>query len=159
MFQLRHESPFQDHECFNLPRGQLVELRSSQPPARQKLVYQCLRFRCDMGFGTFGQHHVPPGPNRPPRWLILQRQPPAPPSFFQAGFPARIALPTGLVRKVKMEGDNQFFLSGSLSPASPLTAARASRNRFSGPALANSSGVASSPSTVRPLTSCKPHIT
>ena len=44
-------------------------------------------------------------------------QPAASPLSLQTALSARVAFPRGLVSKLKMECDNQFFLSASLKPA------------------------------------------
>src|ERR1035438_9225139 len=85
--------------------------------------------------------------------------PSAAPLLFQAGLPADVALPTGLVGEFKMEGDNQFFRSAALSPVWDRTTATASRNSSSGPASASDSGVASMPSRSNPEIARNPHLT
>src|SRR5207237_10312464 len=88
--------------------------------------------------------------------LIIVRKPPASADLLQAVFSAFIAPPPGLVRKLKMEGDNQFFRSLSVRPHWHLMALTISRASSSGPFSAINSGVASTPSTVNPVMPTSP---
>src|SRR6266567_786819 len=147
---LRGKFVFQYDERLRLLGSQLSGPYSSQPPPHEEFLNQRVTLRPDIRFRAGRDGDASPRPNRRRARIVAPSHPAASPFHFQSGFPAGVALPTGLVGKQKVEGDDQFFRSASLSPVSARTAAKASRNNSSGPQFASDSGVASLPSTSRP---------
>src|SRR6185312_672077 len=82
--------------------------------------------------------------------LAMLGDPAAVPFLFQAGFPAFVALPPGLISELGVEGDGQFFLSSSVNPHSRWIAPSISFANGSGPLSISVSTVAAAPSMVRP---------
>jgi len=103
----------QNCECFHLARAQPIGVEAAQLLAHEKLFEQRFALARDVRLRARKHRDVFSRPNgrAPVRRLFIQTEPPAPPLFFQTGFPACVALPTGLVGKLKVEGDDQFFLS------------------------------------------------
>src|SRR5204863_4188556 len=101
------------------------ERRPAQPLPCEKLLHQRLACSIERRPGTFRYRHSVPRPHYGPALLAAEPQPPASPFLFQAGFPARVALPTGLAGDQKVEGDDQFFRCSSFNPVSKCTTASA----------------------------------
>src|SRR5579871_2014933 len=150
---------FQKQKCIHLAAAQQRNIRSPQAPAHYECIQQRHAFGRDIRLRAYAERDISSRPNRSRPRLLAQPEPPAPSFLLQSGFSATLALPTVLVRKLKMEGDDQFFLSSSDRPACACTAMSASRKRSSGPLSAKSSGVASAPSTTSPDTARRPQLT
>src|SRR6266545_1839089 len=157
MVPFQCEFPLQNQERLRCAGVQFLYPQSSQAPPHQELLHpgdalsRDERLRARLGRRLPARPHDR-CPRRRPRC-----QPSATALLFQAGCPARVALPAGLVGELELEGDNQFFLSASLSPACAFTARTASRHRFSGPRSASEVAVATSPSRNSPPTASTPH--
>src|SRR5579883_2857759 len=148
MFPLLRQRFLEHHERLDFARAQLLRPRAANPPPRQEVLEQRLAFCRDVRLRARPQSQSAARPHQAPR--LPAAQPPAVPLHVQAGFPASVALPTGLVGPSKVEGDEEFFRSSSVRPASRRTAASASRNTSSGPRSTSASGVASAPSSCNP---------
>jgi hypothetical protein len=96
---------FQNQECFHLPRAQLRKLDTMQAPPDEKLLYLRLALSRNVRRRASLKCHVLTRPHQERTAIFRRRQPSAPALLFQAVFPADVALPTGLVGKLKMEGD------------------------------------------------------
>src|SRR3984957_16510186 len=117
-----------------------------------KFLKQREAFGCDGRRGTGRERCPPPSPHdRSTRGSVIP-QPAASPLSLQAALSTRVAAPRGFVSKLKMECDDQFFLSGSLNPHCSLIALTTSRASSSGPFSNNPTAVAGSPSMVNPST-------
>jgi hypothetical protein len=104
IFPLFRKHLFQNHERIHLPCAQLLHPKTTHSLPHQEVLHQRLALRRDVRLGTRRKRHAAARPNhRPGRFA--QPQPTAIPFRFQAGPPARVALPTGLMGKLKMEGD------------------------------------------------------
>src|SRR5579859_647661 len=118
---------FQNQKRIYLPAAQRRNIRSAQAPPDHEFIQQCHAFGRDIRFRTNTERNFSSRPNRRGPRLLLQPEPAAASFPFQSGFSATLALPTVLVRKLKMEGDYQFFRSSSDKPACACTAISASR--------------------------------
>lgn len=159
MIFLRFYCLLQNCECFHLAGAQTAGIKTSQTLAHKELFQPRFAIRGDERLGARKHGHVfarPDGRTRGGGLETVRIEESAPAFLFQTGFPARVALPTGLVGELKMKGDDQFFLSAEVRPAADRTASAASRQRSSGPAAASDSGVAGAPSISRPETSRNP---
>src|SRR3954469_1992486 len=85
----------QHHERLDVPCAQLANCRRPQPSPCQIPFDQPLALRSRQRPRTSRHRQPAPSPHHPlgPRHL----DPPTPPFLFQPGFPARVALPTGLL--------------------------------------------------------------
>jgi hypothetical protein len=157
VIRLPRQFLFQYHERLHLASAKFFAIERPKPPPHEELFDQRLALGGNIRFWAFIEDDIPARPDQPCRHRRIGRKPPAAPLSFQAGLPANVALPTGLVRKLKVKGDNQFFRSAAVSPVCARTTAIASRNSSSGPASARDSGVASTPSTSNPEIARNPH--
>jgi len=95
-------------------------------------------------FGALRRCNASPRPDRfRRRRLISERAMPRP---HQTAFSALVAVPCGLVGKLELECDSQFFRSSSFRPQRRLTSVAISATNFSGPASSRWLGVAGLPS-------------
>src|SRR6202044_3343503 len=89
-------------------RRQLVHAsRSTKLPGVELLQHRDT-FRCDVRRWAGGEGHSSPDPYDGCNRIGGMLQPTAPPFSFQAALSAYVALPRGLIPKLKMERDNQF---------------------------------------------------
>jgi len=95
----------QDYESFYLPCAQLVEGQPPETPAHEELFNQRFAFRRDVRSRAGIQNRGLADPHRRQAGVFGDTQPSTSPSRFQAGVSALVALPTGLVGELKMEGD------------------------------------------------------
>jgi hypothetical protein len=98
------ERLFQNHEGFHLACTELLESKPAEALAYEILLHQRFAFRCDEGFWTASENRRLAYPDRPRR-VFGKSEPPAAAANLQAGCPAYVALPTGLVGELELEGD------------------------------------------------------
>ena len=103
--QFRRQRLLQYQESLHLPRAQFPEIHPTEPSPHQEVLHQPFALRCNVRPGAALRCHRLSRPHRRPSAVRWQPQPPAPPALLQAAPPARVALPTGLVGELKMEGD------------------------------------------------------
>src|SRR4051812_44189890 len=154
----------QYQKCIYLSRRSLERIFHSEPAPHKEFLYQCKTLARNQRFRAFIRVYVLPSPDDARLPAPIRRQETATSFHLQAVLSATVAIPSGPVLELpagshKMERDDQFFLSISLSPHASLTAARASPNNSSGPRSMNDSTVAGSPSTSSPRISSTPHKT
>jgi hypothetical protein len=102
---LRSKFFFQNHERLHLA-GAHFFIEAPQPPPYEELLYQRLTLRRDVRLGTSVNGHMIARPDQPRGFTRIASYPGTAPLIFQAGLPANVALPTGLVGEFKVEGDN-----------------------------------------------------
>jgi hypothetical protein len=95
---------FKHRQCFNFPRVHYPNIGAAEAFPYLKLFDKSQAFRCDQRFGALCRENASPGPDWPLRWSFLRER--AMPHLNQAAFPAVVAVPCGLVRKLKLERDN-----------------------------------------------------
>jgi hypothetical protein len=98
------ERLFQNHECFDLSCAELLEIKPAEAFSHEIFLHQRFAFRRDEGFWTASENGRLAYPHWP-RGILGNSEPPAPAASLQAGSPAYVALPTGLVGELEMEGD------------------------------------------------------
>jgi len=104
-YRFRGQRLLQNQETLHLSGAQLVKGHPSESASHQKVLQQFFALCGDVRLrATFDCHSIP-RPDRRGLAVGRQTQPAAATADLQAVPPARVALPTGLVGKLKMEGD------------------------------------------------------
>src|SRR5262249_54100295 len=102
MGHLRGKGLLQNHEGLHLPRGQLLELHSTEPPPDETFLDQRLALAADVRLRARAQRDLPSHPNQRSLARVRMVDPSAASFSFQAGLPAHVAIPAGLVGILKM---------------------------------------------------------
>jgi hypothetical protein len=101
---LSSERLFQNYERFHLTGAKLLEIQPAEPLSHEIFLHQRFASRRDERSRTAPEHRRLAYPHWPRR-ILGNSKPAAPPANLQAGSPAHVALPTGLVDELEMEGD------------------------------------------------------
>src|SRR5579883_2124467 len=149
----------QNQECVHLARVHVERIRYRESPPRNKLFNPRKALPRNERSGAFLRPRPLPPPHHDGIPALFLGDETTPPLRFQAVLPAFVAIPSGPVRKLKVERDDQFFISASVRPHSARIAASASMNRSSGPRSISVSTSAAAPSISSPRTSSSPHRT
>jgi hypothetical protein len=106
IIHLSRKFVLQDHKCFRLACGYYPKVNSAQTPTHDEFLKERNAVRGDIRFGTTLKKDMLSRPNNRLISLGLRLKPSTSPFLFQPGFSAVVALPTGLVGELKMEGDD-----------------------------------------------------
>jgi len=105
MVFLPQKFAFQHRERFHALCRISAQIAASAQPPDVMLLEQRQAFGTDEGLRTFRQQHRSARPNRPFVPAVAVGQKSAAALLLQAFLPAFVALPRGLVRELKLEGD------------------------------------------------------
>ena len=105
MVFLPQKFAFQHRERFHALGRILAQCAVPAHPPDVMLFEQRQAFRADEGPRALRQQHGSARPNRPLVFALVSRQKAAAALLFQAILSALVALPRGLVRELKLEGD------------------------------------------------------
>jgi hypothetical protein len=104
MVSLFSERLFQNYERFHLAGAERLDVQPAEPLSHEIFLHQRFAFRRNEGLWTAPEHRRLAYPHWP-SGILGNSKPSAPPANLQAGSPAHVALPTGLVGELEMEGD------------------------------------------------------
>jgi len=102
---LYRECFLQNQERFHLPGAQFNEIQRAEPAPHEELLHQRLALPADVRGWASRERHLLPRPDQRRLRILGNPEPRAPPLLLQAGPPANVASPPGLVGKLKMECD------------------------------------------------------
>src|SRR6202044_2968755 len=118
---------------FHQPRRQFVNTSRTHQLPNMEFFQQCDALRRHIRGRARLNRHSSASPHHHRNRSSLHPEPAASSPCLQTAFSARVAVPRSPVSRLKMERDDQFFLSSSLNPHCPLIALTTSRARPSGP--------------------------